>query len=239
MLPDLEVYSPQEQEKDERHSYTKEKPLTYNSNVLVGNWFNQRYLKDIEYGNTILPGLSAQEACERHTTCSQDTYTRFTRDQTIYEHIENRHLMEGIREAHISGLKLHHANRYLNNYTSMNTLMFDMLPQMRQEKCQQQEQAGQRYRPSELDGTESYGNRTGFNNRMRCKLLSERPHRETTSYLTDFKIKIKPEEQAMGEWTTADEATRKRERGKFIFMNCNMHDDLKNLKIETKVSNYS
>ncbi|EDW40319.1 GL24964 [Drosophila persimilis] len=239
MLPDLDAFSKQDKEKDERHSYTKEKPLTYSSNVLVGNWFNQRYQKDIRNGNTILPGLTAEEACERHKTCSQATYTPFTRKETLYDHIESKHLMEGIKESQNSRQPLDHDDRYLNNYTSMNTLMFNMLPKMRLDECLQMEKAGLRYQPSQLDATQCYGNNSLLRNKIRCKLLSERPNRGATSYMTDFKIKIKPVEQGLGEWTTADNDTKTKDRGKFIFMNCNMHDDLMSLKIESAVSKYA
>ncbi|KAH8379905.1 hypothetical protein KR009_007965, partial [Drosophila setifemur] len=215
--------------KNERRSYANEKVLMYSSNVLIGNWFNNRYRGPEYTGSTILPGLTTEKGCENHQSCSQASYTPFDYNQAVHDHLIIRNRMYGNKVSQSGGLKLHDAEQYFNNFTTMNTLMFELIPKMRLQQRQKMEEAGQSHyalvRPDQLD---SYGNYSLVHNRMRCKLASERPLRGLTSYRGEYvaKTRAKQDNEKIGEWTFADEAIKKRDRDKFIFLNCNMHEDL-------------
>ncbi|XP_052849042.1 uncharacterized protein LOC128260261 [Drosophila gunungcola] len=217
--------------KDERRLYANEKVLLYSSNVLIGNWYNNRFQGPVHNGSTILPGLTTETGCEQHQTCSQASYTPFNYNQSVHDHLVLRNRMYGNKVSQSAGLKLSDEDQYKNNYTTMNTLMFHLFPKMRLEECLKMEEAGQsHFTPTRPDSLDSYGNCSLVrSNKLRCKLANERPPRGLTSYRGEFdaKTRTKTENVKIGEWTVADEATRKRERDRFIFLNCNIHDDLK------------
>ncbi|XP_017084287.1 uncharacterized protein LOC108116769 [Drosophila eugracilis] len=214
--------------KDERRSYAREKVFMYSNNVLIGNWYSNRFQVSTLSGSSILPGLMTEKGCEQHLTCSQSTYLPFDYNQSVHEHLLIRNRMYGNKVSQSASMTLHDEDQYLNNYTTMNTLMFYLFPKMQLEQCLKMEDAGQsNFIPTRPDGLASYGNCSLVHNKLRCKLANERPPGGLTSYRGEFyaKTKAKTDNVKIGEWAVADEATRKRDRDRFIFLNCNIHDD--------------
>ncbi|KAH8335093.1 hypothetical protein KR074_006808, partial [Drosophila pseudoananassae] len=229
--PFLNTMKPVEDDsQNERRSYAHEKVLMYSNNVLIGNWYNNRFQGPVYTGSTILPGLMTEKGCEHHQSCTQASFTTFNYTQSVHDHLVTRNRMFGNKVSQTGGLKLYDAEQYLNNYTSMNTLMYDLFPRLRQEQSAKMKESGQLdHSPVRLDGLDSYGNYSIVHNKLRCKLAKEQPPRGITSYKGDFVAKkpARNDTEDVGEWTFADEATKKKDREKFIFLNCNMHEDLK------------
>ncbi|XP_030378825.1 uncharacterized protein LOC115627322 [Scaptodrosophila lebanonensis] len=167
----------------------------YSKDVLVGNWRERRYVMEQE-SNAILPGLHTNENCEQHRTLNQDTYTdaAFKGDEVKSRHDERR--MESFRncfKSSASQVVLQDRPEMGKNYTTTNTLFFEVLPKDRQQWCQQGAAKNKKEieltRVPQFDTLQGYGNltKTGFNTRRFCKYALDSANcRYQTTYSASY-----------------------------------------------------
>ncbi|EDV97289.1 GH16767 [Drosophila grimshawi] len=164
----------------------------YGKQVLVGNWMDRRYTSD-EKTNGILPGLSPCDHCEQHRSLSQDTYTNKRQDRVELERYfvekratQNRHFYE----ATTSNVKLMDTDELRDNYTTTNTLVYDLLPRLRQELASTKSQPARGR--SDTDMLQCFGNLTqtrNFAKQFEYERILDKQNHMQTSYSSAYTLK--------------------------------------------------
>ncbi|KAH8416938.1 hypothetical protein KR222_008520, partial [Zaprionus bogoriensis] len=159
----------------------------YGKQVLIGNWIDRRYAFD-EKSNGILPGLSPSERCERHRSLSMDSYTDagYVGDDVKRYFVERRVTrMRNFTAGTTSNVKLMDGIEMRNNFTTTNTLLYDLLPALRLKLTKTVATEGPPEPQPEPDLLASYGNQTktyNFQRRMKCALRQEQRIKMRTTY---------------------------------------------------------
>ncbi|XP_023033432.1 uncharacterized protein LOC111519035 [Drosophila willistoni] len=225
-------------EKDQepgRCSYLNEKVLPYSNNVLIGNWMQSRYESVVTKNNAILPGMMVEDSCETHQTASQATYTAapFDLRKATAAHFDIKGQVMAIKLAQGSNVILHDSDQFLSNYTTMNTLMFDLWPKMRRDECLQRQKLGQMiYKRARYNALDTYGNYSLVKNRkyrMNPKPITKLFDHVTTSYQRDYPPKISEQHKRKSMEKTANtKEWAQLEAEKELIINCQFYEDLKN-----------
>ncbi|EDV97288.1 GH16766 [Drosophila grimshawi] len=147
-------------EKDERYSYIESK-ASYSSNVLTGDWVTARWQELPQKTTTIVPCISTENTgCEQHLTTSQDDYSlkEFDPNDMTRVYMEAKVGKFGNSKAQRTSVKYLDAEKFNNNYTSLNTLVYELWPKMLQEEnaasaTKKQDAA----KHSKLDTLDSFG----------------------------------------------------------------------------------
>ncbi|KAH8405441.1 hypothetical protein KR215_002689 [Drosophila sulfurigaster] len=186
-----------EVKKDPRYTYIDTKPA-YSSCVLIGQWFNMRSETVPQSKTAIVPCVlmaknASDDACERHLTTHQEDYS--------LEEFEKKLMSRNFIDCNIQKVinskvqraskKYVDAEKYNNNFTSLNTLVYELWPKM---LLDQMEMASKNttdmsackkvlhnWKPDRLD---AYGNYTS-KKRVICK-ESPCPCPKPTVYQRDF-----------------------------------------------------
>ncbi|ALC44542.1 CG14448 [Drosophila busckii] len=173
----------------------------YGKQVLVGNWLDRRYCYDSK-NNGIVPGLNAKEGCEQHLTLSQDTYTDagYKGDDCKQYFIEKRVTrMRNFLQSNRSKVKLIDAPELRNNYTTTNTVAYELLPTLRHEFCLAQTAAAATKQSSamperqlQVDMLQCFGNTTktyDYAKNIRKQAIMDNIKRMQTTYAYEFNRK--------------------------------------------------
>ncbi|KAH8371899.1 hypothetical protein KR093_009257 [Drosophila rubida] len=129
-----------EVKKDARYTYIDTKP-GYSSSVLTGQWFNMRLESLPQSDTAIVPCVllaknASDKACERHLSTNQEDYSsRDFEQKIICRDFMDCNVQKLINsKSQRASQKYLDAEKYNNNFTSLNTLVYEMWPQMLQEQ---------------------------------------------------------------------------------------------------------
>ncbi|TDG44988.1 hypothetical protein AWZ03_008610 [Drosophila navojoa] len=112
----------------------------YGKEVLVGNWIDRRYASD-EKSNAILPGLGTFAGCDRHLSISKESYTdaaQKSQDRMISFGEIRRSRMRNFFAGTTSNVIFIDDLTMNDNFTTTNTLFYDLLPRLSQQRQQRQ-----------------------------------------------------------------------------------------------------
>lgn len=163
----------------------------YSEQVLIGNWFDRRFGSDGK-GNGILPGQHSTERCEQHRTLNQDSYSDagYKGEEPISKFKKQRGtFMTNYKAGTTSNVRLLDGQELLNNYTTTNTLLYDWLPQLRQQHMMKVPQVGPPKHQPELDLLQAYGNMTkthSWAQRKKCQIKLDKRYNMTTTYTSSY-----------------------------------------------------
>lgn len=161
----------------------------YSKKVLIGNWVDRRYAFD-EKTSGILPGLSPSDQCEKLRTLSQDTYTNAAfSGGDCKQYFKEKHVtrVRNFYAGTTSNVKLMDTTELKNNYTTTNTLVFDLLPRLREElrAMKAQPERGIPEHQQNVDMLQCFGNRTkthDYAKHFKCQRQYEDSLRMRTTY---------------------------------------------------------
>lgn len=136
----------------------------YGTEVLIGNWVDRRYAFD-QNGKGILPGMCGEDTCERHLSLAQDTYTdaAFKAAVALPNFSDHRNsFMRNYFTGTTSSVAFLNDAALKRNFTTTNTLLYDLLPRLDREAHAESNAApsGIPEHRQELDMLRSYGNMT-------------------------------------------------------------------------------
>lgn len=132
----------EEVKKDARYTYIDTKPI-YSSSVLTGQWLHTRCETIPQSKTAIVPcvlltGKAADKVCERHMSTNQEDYSM--------EEFEPKLISRDFLNCRVSkyfNSKTQHLSRkyeddgkYNNNFTTLNTLVYELWPKMLKEKLE-------------------------------------------------------------------------------------------------------
>lgn len=159
----------------------------YSKQVLIGNWFDRRFVND-EKSSGILPGLSPPEGCEHHRTVNEDTYSGEVPKNT-YEEQRLMRLRNYVAST-ASNVKLMDSLELCNNFATTNTLLYDWLPHQRKEILKTLTLDVPPKRLPHVDMLESFDNITRRDNcvqRMECEMELNKLNNMRSTYATSFR----------------------------------------------------
>lgn len=177
--------------KDSRYSYIETKPI-YSSHVLTGNWFQARYVNIPQSSMAIVPCILdesvEQKGCERHVTTSQEAYSveGIEPKEASRIYIESKLNKYSNFMSQRSSNKYLDAEKYKNNYMSLNHLVYELWPKILKEERElaikqmsEQDAHKKTLHDRKLDSLDSFGSHSSIK-RSICK--------ESSSVDTHYKL---------------------------------------------------